>query len=341
MIRKVLVIILGPIVLLFVTVLALFYRNDLTRDELSEYINEESRFADLPMGASTHYRDQGNPSGPAIVLVHGGYGSLHNWEFWVPYLQRDYRIVTMDLPGHGLTGRVAGDDYTRANMVRLVHELVTELGIGSFVLGGHSMGGGVALAYALKYPEKVKSLILVGPEGIPPEGGYDIEGAFFENDADQAGDLEDKSLTLIEKLFTKFGAPWAAKAALQSIVANPDSVTPEMSRQFGRILLHEGNRRAIVLMFRQAAIAMDWQEDLIPFLHEITQPALLLFGHQDTLVPPEVGERAHRLLANSDLKLYEDVGHLIQMEVPEQSAMDVLRFLEVAAVHGHRYEETD
>lgn len=330
MISKLFLIILGIVVLLLVTSLALFYRNDLTRADLGDYINDESRFIDLPMGANAHYRDQGNPDGPAIVLVHGGYGSLHNWEFWVPYLQQNYRIVTMDLPGHGLTGRVAGDDYTRANMVRLVHELVTELGIESFVLGGHSMGGGVALAYALKHPEKVVSLILVGPEGVPPEGGYDIEGTFFEDDADQAGSLEDKSLTLVEKLFTKFGAPWAAKAALQSTVANPDSVTPEMSRRFGRILLHEGNRRAIVLMFRQAAIAMDWQEDLVPFLHEITQPVLLLFGEKDPLVPPEVGERAHRLLVNSELIMYENVGHLIQMEITERSAMDVLRFLEVS-----------
>ena len=164
-------IVVALVVILVVAVFALFYHSDLSREELSEYINEESEFIDLPMGANVHYRDQGNPNGPAIVLVHGGYGSLHNWEMWVPYLQNDYRIITMDLQAHGLTGAIPGDDYTRANMVKLVDELVTELGADRFTIGGHSMGGGVALAYALKYPEKVTSLILVGPRGYSTGGG--------------------------------------------------------------------------------------------------------------------------------------------------------------------------
>lgn len=327
MLKKTLVGLAAIIALLVIGARALLFRSDLAREELSQYINEESEFIELPMGANMHYRDQGNMSGPVIVLLHGGYGSLQNWEYWTPWLQDDYRMISMDLPAHGLTGRTASDRYTRQDMVQSVGELLNELGVDSFTMAGHSMGGGVALQYALSYPEQVNAMILVGPEGIPPEGGYDFEGVFFEDQVDLEGVLNDKSLSITERLLGKIGSPWAVEAALQTMYADPDSVTPEVVAEFGRILRHEGNRYAITLMFRQSLATMDIEEDLAPRAHEIEQPVLLLCGMEDALVPPDVCNRAHALLPNSELKIYEDVGHLIQIEATEQTAEDVLVFL--------------
>ena len=327
MLKKILVGLAAIIALLVIGAWALLFRSDLAREELSQYINEESEFIELPMGANMHYRDQGNMSGPVIVLVHGGYGSLQNWEYWTPWLQDDYRMISMDLPAHGLTGRTASDRYTRQDMIQSVGELLNELGVDSFTMAGHSMGGGVALQYALTYPEQVNAMILVGPEGIPPEGGYDFEGVFFEDQVDLEGVLNDKSLSITERLLGKVGSPWAVEAALQTMYADPVSVTPEVVAEFGRILRHEGNRYAITLMFRQFLATMDIEEDLAPRAHEIEQPVLLLCGVEDVLVPPDVCNRAHDLLPNSELKMYENVGHLIQIEATEQSAEDVLAFL--------------
>ena len=327
MLKKILAGLAALIALLTIGAWALLFRSDLTRDELSQYINEESEFMDLPMGANMHYRDQGNMDGPVIVLLHGGYGSLQNWEYWTPWLKDDYRMISMDLPAHGLTGRTANDRYTRQDMIQSVRELLHELGVSRFALAGHSMGGGVALEYALTYPEQVSALILVGPEGIPPEGGYDFEAAFFEDQIDLEGVLNDKSLSITERLLSRIGSPWAVEAALQTMYADPDDVTPEVVAEFGRILRHEGNRYAITLMFRQSLATMDIREDLAPFAHEIEQPVLLLCGAEDVLVPPDVCDRAHDLLPDSELKMYEDVGHLIQMEATEQTAEDVLAFL--------------
>jgi pimeloyl-ACP methyl ester carboxylesterase len=64
-----------------------------------------------------HVRDQGNTDGPAIVLLHGSNASLHTWEPWVAQLGDRFRIVTMDMPGHGLAGRTPGDDYSPMGMV--------------------------------------------------------------------------------------------------------------------------------------------------------------------------------------------------------------------------------
>ena len=327
MMKKILTGIVAVILLLLIAASALLFRPDLAREELSEYINEESGFIELPMGANMHFRDQGNMTGPAVVMVHGGYGSLHNWEYWSPWLKNDYRMISMDLPAHGLTGRTASDRYTRQDMIQSVRELLRELDVNQFIMAGHSMGGGVALEYALTYPEQVTALILVGPEGVPPEGGYDLEDVFFEDQIDLEGLLNDSSLSLTERLLSKIGSPWAVEAALQSMYADPDKVTPEVVAEFGRIVRHEGNRYALTLMFRQFMATIDIEQDLAPLAHQIEQPVLLLCGNEDALVPPAVCSRANDLLPNSELKMYEGVGHMIQMEATEQSAVDVLAFL--------------
>ena len=327
MMKKILTGIVAVILLLLIAASALLFRPDLAREELSEYISEESGFIELPMGANMHFRDQGNMTGPAVVMVHGGYGSLHNWEYWSPWLKNDYRMISMDLPAHGLTGRTASDRYTRQDMIQSVRELLRELDVNQFIMAGHSMGGGVALEYSLTYPEQVTALILVGPEGVPPEGGYDLEDVFFEDQIDLEGLLNDSSLSLTERLLSKIGSPWAVEAALQSMYADPDKVTPEVVAEFGRIVRHEGNRYALTLMFRQFMATIDIEQDLAPLAHQIEQPVLLLCGNEDALVPPAVCSRANDLLPNSELKMYEGVGHMIQMEATEQSAVDVLAFL--------------
>jgi len=69
----------------------------------AKYANADSKFIDLASGVRVHYRDRGNPQGRALLLVHGFSESLETWEQWVPLLSSDFRVVSLDLPGHGLT----------------------------------------------------------------------------------------------------------------------------------------------------------------------------------------------------------------------------------------------
>ena len=80
-------------------------------------------------------------------------------------------------------------------------------------------------------------------------------------------------------------------------------------------------------MFRQSIATMDVVNDLVPRIHEIDQPVLLLCGAEDVLVPPAVCRRADSLFSNSEMEMYEGVGHMIQMEATEQTVQDVLAFL--------------
>ena len=156
------------ILLVFVVIVVSIVRFDKSKDDLlPTYANSASQFINLPDGATAHVRDQGNMAGPALVLVHGSIASLHTWEPWVAILGMKYRVITMDMPGHGLTGAVPNNDYSRTGMVAFAHEVTQKLGLTRYAIGGNSMGGGVAAQYTETYPGEVSALILVDAAGIP------------------------------------------------------------------------------------------------------------------------------------------------------------------------------
>ena len=133
----------------------------------AKYGGGASRFVELQPGLNVHYRDEGKRDGRVLVLIHGSNASLHTWEPWVERLGNDYRIISMDLPGHGLTGVNPAGTYDNASYVGVVDGLLTKLGVGKAVIGGNSMGGGVSWMYALAHPEKTEALLLVDAGGQP------------------------------------------------------------------------------------------------------------------------------------------------------------------------------
>ena len=152
--------VLGLLVLIVGTYLAL-RRPDIAFETLeAQYGNSASRYLDLPDGVRVHYRDQGNRNGPVLVLVHGFSASLHTWEPWVQSLGGQYRIITLDLPGHGLTRAPATYVSSTQKQVDVVAQTTERLGVQSCVLGGNSMGGGVAWTFATLHPELLKGLVL-------------------------------------------------------------------------------------------------------------------------------------------------------------------------------------
>jgi pimeloyl-ACP methyl ester carboxylesterase len=145
----------------------------------AKYANAASRYMELPGGVKVHYRDQGKRDGPVIVLVHGFAASLHTWEPWVERLGSDYRIITLDLPGFGLTSAPEGFTLPRSGFVDVVDQVTTKLGVTKFVLAGNSMGGGVAWNYALAHPDKLQGLVLVDAAGWPQQGEDGRDGPFI------------------------------------------------------------------------------------------------------------------------------------------------------------------
>ncbi len=141
-------------------------RPDIGYDALSDkYGGAASLYADLPNGVRMHYRDEGNSNGPPLLLIHGFSASLHTWTPWVERLGGEYRIVSLDLPGHGLTSAPANYQATIESLRDAVAAFAQAKGLARFALAGSSMGGNIAWEYALAHPEQVDALILVDASG--------------------------------------------------------------------------------------------------------------------------------------------------------------------------------
>jgi len=133
------------------------------------YTNEQSQWMDIN-GMRVHYRDEGNPNGQPIVLIHGILSSLHTWDEWNKGLANDYRIISLDVPGFGLTGGPENsDDYSEALLHSSFEQFIAKLQLDNFILAGNSLGGYISAHYAANNPSKVKKLILIDPAGAPQD----------------------------------------------------------------------------------------------------------------------------------------------------------------------------
>lgn len=308
----------GFLIGLVIVVLALvgavwwFSDPDIPRSVLeAKYATPPSEFIMLPDGARAHVRDQGNKNGPVLVLVHGSNASLFTWEPWVKRLGDSYRIVTMDLPGHGLTGAVPNGDYSQDGMVTFVDEIVTKLGIPNFALGGNSMGGGVVARYAEEHPDKVRALILVDAGGEPGKMGDHIPLAFRL-----------ARMPVVNKLLLFITPRAIVKEGLNDAIVHKQIITDKMIDQYWEFARMKGSRAATATRF-----ALPFTNDVKAHIGDIRAPTLILWGEQDHLIPVASAYAFHKDIPGSKLIVYPATGHIPMEEVPDRSAADVRAFL--------------
>jgi pimeloyl-ACP methyl ester carboxylesterase len=319
---------IGLLIVLAIASVVLF-ETDFPTDKIdAKYRNEASQFLSLGDGSRVHFRDQGNRSGEAIILIHGSNASLHTWEPWVALLGDRYRVVSVDLPGHGLTGRTPADDYSTDAYVSVVQALAGHLNIRQFVLGGNSMGGGVTWRYALAHPEDVLAMILVDASGLPQwrETNPDTNNA----STDSTNDEREAPLA-----FSLLREPWFQGIAryidpyylvaqgLKASHFDPDFVDDNLIARYYDLSMRAGTRDATLIRFSS------WRGGPQPSwdLGSLTHPTLILWGEDDAVIPAATGQRFADVLPNAQLIVYPDVGHIPMEEVAERSAADVRQFL--------------
>lgn len=316
MVRRILLGTLTLIALAFAVIVISVVQFDVPREELvGQYAGGASQFVTLPSGASAHMRDEGNPDGPVLVLIHGSNASLHTWEPWVEELGDSYRIVSMDLPGHGLTGRVPGDDYTREGMVGFVGELMNVLNVDRFAIAGNSMGGGVAAEYTLEHPGRISALILVDSAGIPVERK--------EEDVPLAFRLA--RMPVVSNVMRYVLPRSVVEEGVRKVFVDQSKVTDEMVSRYFDLSLHEGNRDATRMRFRSYA-SRD-EEAFAARLGEIEVPVLVIWGDKDGLIPVSAAHEFKKRIPQAELAIFENVGHVPMEEVPAASAAAVRDFL--------------
>lgn len=277
------------------------------------YANAASRYLELPGGVRVHFRDEGNRAGRTVVLVHGFAASLQAWEPWVARLSKDYRVITLDLAGHGLTRTPAGYQITPDGQVAIVDAVTRSLGVERFVLGGNSMGGAVAWNYALAHPERLQGLVLVDAAGWPVEGKREGSPLAFKLLANPAGRAVLKSIDL----------SGLATRGLKTAYVDEALVTDALVGRYVEMAMAPGRRELILNGQSQPRVPVTRAT-----FAKITTPTLVMTGEADKVIPAASSRGLAGAIPGAKLITYAGVGHVPMEQIPDLSARDLKVFLE-------------
>lgn len=285
---------------------------DLPRDVLIErYSSPQSQFIDVG-GVHAHVRDFVSADRKAnrtpLLLIHGSLESLQVWDGWVAALKDRYRLITVDLPGHGLTGPWPRNEYTIEAYTDFIEVLADTLKLDRFAIGGHSMGGAVAWSYAATRPEHVTQLILVDSAGYPGSGRVPLTTQIAR-------------MRWIGDIGAHFKPTPLLRRALLETYADPAMVTPERLQRYGELQRFPGNRAATLQRLRT-------QEPLDPTtIRHLDVPTLIIWGAKDSQVPPADAFRFQGDIKGAKLATFEKLGHAPEEEDPVATADAVAKFL--------------
>ncbi|MDR1482620.1 MAG: alpha/beta fold hydrolase [Synergistaceae bacterium] len=252
---------------------------------------------------TTNYHDIGK--GYPIFLLHGsgpGVTAWANWNKLFPLLKDEFRIVAPDLAGFGFTERVEGAVYNLNNWVDQTIALYDALGIEKANLVGNSFGGALALSIAIKRPERVNKLALMGSMGVsfPITYGLDAVWGYDPSPANMEELLE---------IFTydhSFSTPELVKTRYES------SIQPGFQESFSS-MFPEPRQKGVERMASNEN-----------YIRNIPHETLIVHGREDRVIPIETSLRLIKLIDRAQLHVFGHCGHWTQIEHTEEFA-DLLR----------------
>jgi len=236
-------------------------------------------------------------SGPRnVVLVHGTGGRADRWSRNLDALAaQGLHVYAIDLPGHGYASKGPEIACSVPAYVQFLETVLDALGIDRATIVGTSLGGHVVASHALKHPQRVDRIVLVGSMGLVPIG--DQARARI-----QAG-ANNQSREGVE-------------GKLRRVMHDPALTTPEMIEEEWRINNSAGAAASFATLGKY--IAADLDQDVVgPALAGASMPVLLIWGTEDKTVPASAGETAHALLPTSRLALLEGAAHTAYYEQPD------------------------
>ncbi|MBO6768093.1 MAG: alpha/beta hydrolase [Erythrobacter sp.] len=277
----------------------------------AKYGAAPSRMLAIDGDRRVHVRDEGPRDAPVIMLLHGSNADLHTWQHWADALKSDYRVVRYDQRGHGLTGPVADGNYALDGFIEDIDAVADALDIERFTLAGNSMGGAIAMGYAIENPDRLDGLVLVDASGAPieREGGGNL--AFTLAGVPVIGDAMSQLLprSLIER-------------SLSQSVSNQSIVTPEAVDRYWELARYPGNRTATRQRFATPREAFSAEQ-----VAAVEVPTLVMWGEEDSLIPYAAAGWYMDHLPNATLASYPGIGHIPMEEAPERSVADLQAWL--------------
>jgi pimeloyl-ACP methyl ester carboxylesterase len=300
-------IIIVVFVLLAVSIGLWLWTPDKSRSILqAKYLNAPGDIVEI-LGTHLHVRDSGAKTSPAIILLHGFGSSLQTWDAWASVLQNDHRVVRFDLPGSGLSEPDPTGDYTDARTLALIGALMDRLQIDQASVIGNSIGGRIAWKFAAEYPQRVRKLVLISPDGFASAGfGY--------------GDKHTVPASI--KLMRYFLPKTLVRQSIASAYGNPSALTEETLDRYYDLMRAPGVRQAMIERMEQTVLL-----DPEPLLRKISAPTLLVWGEKDALIPFGNADDYLRDIRDARLVSFPELGHVPQEEAPALSVQPVQSFL--------------
>jgi pimeloyl-ACP methyl ester carboxylesterase len=291
-----------------------FTRGDIPYATLeAKYAGAQSRYLDLAGGLHVRYRDQGPRGAPALVMIHGFSASLEAWEPWAARLDGDWRIITLDLPGHGLTRAPRAYAPSIDGYADLADTVAERLGAGRYVAIGNSMGGAVAWDDALRHPGHVRALVLVDAAGWPRARAGKGSPAVFALMRNPLGRL------VLRHIDTR---PMAT-SGLRSAYVDPALVTPSLIDRYVDFSRAPGHRDLLLRIRPRPDVPVT-----AATFARIGVPTLVMHGEADRLIPVADGRAFAAAIPGARLVTYPGVGHVPMEQIPDRSAADLRAFLE-------------
>jgi pimeloyl-ACP methyl ester carboxylesterase len=265
-------------------------------------------------GKAVNYVEMG--SGPPLVLVHGLSGRWANWLENIPEFARDHRVIALDLPGFG-DSEMPREKISIPGYGEFLCAFLDAVGVKEpAVLIGNSMGGFISAEVAIKQPGRVERLVLVSAAGLS------IEHQRSEPALKALYATESVAQWLVTRMVGRseevVGRPRGKRLAMWFVTPHAERMAPE--------LIIEQSYGAGKAGFLPALDALT-DYPIRERLGDISCPTLVVWGRKDLLVPVRDAYEFHELIPDSELIVYEDVGHVAMLEVPEQFHADVRAFL--------------
>jgi pimeloyl-ACP methyl ester carboxylesterase len=256
-------------------------------------------------GMQLRYREWGEqrPDRPSIVFIHGFANSQQSFKKIAPYLANEYHVVAMDLPGFGLSAKPTDHDYGNESQARVIADLITALNLKTALVGGHSLGGALALRVALTAPQ-VRGLILFNPgiitTGVPAVTEYLV-------------------FPLPRLAARTFGTREFREGFLRNSYLDPAFVTDEVIDELMLSPRSEGyieGTTALMGYYRPS--------DEVELMADVKVPTLIIWGAQDKRKPAGEAETLRDGIPGSRLIVIPDAAHYVHEEKPEVAARAII-----------------
>lgn len=272
---------------------------------MSANSNPEIGKSILAAGIQTNYLEAG--SGDPVILIHGsgpGVTAYANWRLSIPVLAQKYRVLAPDIAGFGYTERKADQVYNLNFWVRHLTEWMDAVGVKKAKFVGNSFGGALTLALTARHPERVERFVLMGAAGVNFEMTPGLDAVWgYEPSVENMRELVESFA-----YDTSFITDDLVKSRYEA------SVRPGYHESYAKIFAAPRERMIKAMVTPEADV------------RRITQPALVIHGRDDRIVPLSNSYKLHSLIQNSDLHVFGCCGHWTQIERKDQFVKLVMDF---------------